>query len=503
MVHALEVFEIRQHVGKYLPRRSLLASLRVSRSWHDSLLAQLWSEVDLRPNPNDRKVVAKRSKAKRALRLPSVEQVQEHAHLVRKLSIHDFLSLPYSIIDFTGLLELDIDAEEEFTRLGQGHPAKHNIHMERIILNNPQLEVIRIRSPYCYLVEPFWKACHDQALDLEFLSIYDTFIPPEAAPWFWKTVAQCKAVELNDVGTVDLWSMSSPPDFSKIQRISFKSMDSITPADTWKTMALCTNATSIEWQGYPEMRKFNPTRFFIPGTMRNVRQLKLDIRITDHSLSVLLDFMEPLTSLDIEEMQLERSGCISLRRHFPTLEHLNIRECPYANSPFIQEVLSSCPSLKSLMADSLHARDTFNGRPWVCIELEKWHVSVDIRSRHGLKRNDHQAIFARLGQLQKLKVLDLSLHTQPYYNEGERSIELKLPLGLSALSGLERLRELRLGKTRQWLETRDVLWMVNQWPLLKLVQGNLHNKSEINGELKAVLRQHKVEWAEEERRKWW
>ncbi|KAF9187223.1 hypothetical protein BGZ51_001482 [Haplosporangium sp. Z 767] len=502
MVHALDVFEIRQHIGKYLPRRSLLACLRVSRSWHDSFLAQLWSEVDLCPNPKDRKV-AKRSKVKRALKLPNVEQVQEHAHLVRKLRIHDFFNLPYTTINFRGLLELDIDAEEEYSRLGQGHPDHHNIHMERIILNNPQLKVIRIRSPFCYLTEPFWKACHDQALDLDYLSIFDVFIPPEAAPWFWKTVAQCKAVELDDVGIIGLWSKSSPPDFSKIQRISFKDMSSISPGDTWKTMALCANATSVEWHGYPEMRKFNPTRFFIPGTMRNVRRLKLNLRMTDHSLSVLLDFMEPLTSLDIEEMQLERSGCVSLRRHFPTLEYLNIRECPYANSHFIQEVLSFCPMLKSLKADSLHARDTFNGRPWVCTELEEWHVSIDIRSRHGLKRNDHQTVFARLGQLQKLKVLDLSLHEQPYYNEGEKSIELRLSLGLNTLSGLKHLRELRLGRTRQWLEMRDVLWMMNQWPLLKFVQGNLHNKSEMNGELKAVLGQHKVEWAGEERREWW
>ncbi|KAG0027773.1 hypothetical protein BGZ81_005302 [Podila clonocystis] len=219
--------------------------------------------------------------------------------------------------------------------------------------------------------------------------------------------------------------------------------------------------------------------------------VKLDVRWTgcgELSWQVLRTTEAPGTS--ISEVQPR-----PVLSHFQTLTELNVTHCMDVSSLMVQEVLSSCPTLKSIAANSIHVLDIAAGDPWVCLGLQSWSVFIDISfNSSGMeiislkkdKLNDLQPlVYKYLAKLTELQSLNLD-YKPPIPRQSNQSsatplltLDWQLKRGLGALSSLTKLREVHfLQRNRMGMTTSSAKWMIENWVLrgpikLNSVEGRL------------------------------
>ncbi|KAF9917447.1 hypothetical protein BX616_000983 [Lobosporangium transversale] len=75
---------------------------------------------------------------------------------------------------------------------------------------------------------------------------------------------------------------------------------------------------------------------------------------------------------------------------------------------------------------------------------------------------------------------------------GYGGLDLRLRSGLSQLSELKRLRMIRFTGTEQEMGVEDVIWMLENWPELKVVQGRMHPDEAMQARLEQIMKQHQV-----------
>ncbi|KAG0358025.1 hypothetical protein BG005_002826 [Podila minutissima] len=239
--------------------------------------------------------------------------------------------------------------------------------------------------------------------------------------------------------------------------------------------------------------------------------LQLDVRGTgcsELSWQVLRTREAPRTSISAVQPR-------PVVSHFQTLTELNVTNCMDVSSPMVQEVLSSCPALKSIAANSIHVLDIAAGDPWVCLGLQSWSIFIDISFNNGgietisLKKdklNDLQPlVYRHLANLTELQLLDLD-YKPPLPRQSNQSSATQLPTldwqlkrGLDALSSLTKLREVHfLQRNRMGMTTSSAKWMIENWVLrgpikLESVEGRLGRQKTEERVIGKMLREHGVQ----------
>ncbi|KAG0259010.1 hypothetical protein BGZ95_004822, partial [Linnemannia exigua] len=112
------------------------------------------------------------------------------------------------------------------------------------------------------------------------------------------------------------------------------------------------------WQDYGPKQEEGPLQQWLELTSLEVTSGKESLAVSDQQLSILLD----------------RTGDIMKRLSLGAVQ-----------------VLASCPGLKSVAADSIHASDVLDGDPWVCLDLQSWTVFVDLSVSSSLPSSSRQA----------------------------------------------------------------------------------------------------------------
>ncbi|KAG0022779.1 hypothetical protein BGZ82_010904 [Podila clonocystis] len=238
--------------------------------------------------------------------------------------------------------------------------------------------------------------------------------------------------------------------------------------------------------------------------------VKLDVRGTgcgELSWQVLRTTEAPGTS--ISEVQPR-----PVLSHLQTLTELNVTHCMDVSSLMVQEVLSSCPTLKSIAANSIHVLDIAAGDPWVCLGLQSWSVFIDISfnscgieiiSLKKDKLNDLQPlVYKRLAKLTELQSLNLD-YKPPIPRQSNQSsatqlltLDWQLKRGLGALSSLTKLREVHfLQRSRMGMTTSSAKWMIENWVLrgpikLNSIEGRLGRQTTEERAIGKMFREHGV-----------
>ncbi|KAF9432837.1 hypothetical protein BGZ76_010248 [Entomortierella beljakovae] len=211
--------------------------------------------------------------------------------------------------------------------------------------------------------------------------------------------------------------------------------------------------------------------------------------------------------------------------HFDTLTTLDLYKCQGLSSWMIAEILQGCPLLKSFDGHQLFSRDVVsrakssggddenNRRSWVCRDIQY----LDLHFTGFLKRFDQDAqnqrqVFAQIARLESLRYLSIggkvtgTTATMFEENTEQESLipstypttttttagstttshpgqirrcytgglSLQLDYGLEQLGTLKKLEILRFTGVDQKMEERDVLWMIENLPQLRIIQGVLH-----------------------------
>lgn len=261
---------------------------------------------------------------------------------------------------------------------------------------------------------------------------------------------------------------------------------------------------------WPKLRALDLTG--IPG-----RQL---VKFSDECIAHILDCVP---DSQLEQFKLLGStfgplGAKTLRRQFSCLQDLRLEPDGIdAQSEFLQEVMESCPKLQVLRAGMFSVRHMRHGKEWVCLGLKELAVHVDLESdRDGavINKNVHKDpaywnkysssrryVFARLGKLTELVELDTSMphyfsgrgmsyaHLSHSYRHPYWTLDYQLPHGLDELAGLKKLERLCFSNTYQDLLQTDLEWMIENWPRLKVVTGDLVRGVERHKELAAFLKE--------------
>lgn len=195
----------------------------------------------------------------------------------------------------------------------------------------------------------------------------------------------------------------------------------------------------------------------------------------------------------------------------------------FVTSGQVLRVLYSCAGLREIGACRVLGREICERAQvegmWACrgLEVFKMRVAFELSDEQFIQTQE--GVFRQLSRLTRLRVLNVGTRTtttiqQQMYSlfskNTEESLQFKLEYGLAQLTGLERLEILSVcsggGGVPQRLEREDVNWMRRWWRGLKVVEGELCPKKEVNAAIGKVLtirarwpEGHKEEAKEEER----
>lgn len=124
---------------------------------------------------------------------------------------------------------------------------------------------------------------------------------------------------------------------------------------------------------------------------------------------------------------------------------------------------------------------TAKDAPWVCLGLKTLHVIMTGDPQNvWLNRSLQHRLFHQLGRLSRLQQLSLGHCILWMYENGysHHGLDFTLDAGLANLSGLKKLEELNLEGIYQRMGQKDVEWMLENWPRLRVVEGELHHRRE-------------------------
>ncbi|KAF9431256.1 hypothetical protein BGZ76_000501 [Entomortierella beljakovae] len=195
-----------------------------------------------------------------------------------------------------------------------------------------------------------------------------------------------------------------------------------------------------------------------------------------------------------------------LKRHSSSLKHITLTE-KSLTSGMVQEILVSCPQLKSFDTDSLNSRDiigvnedsevideplAIQPQEWVTSNLE--YLQVRLCDLGDKPLYWHRAVFKQLSKLKALRVLDISGRLSQ--DDSKEGLKMRLEAGLDELKTLTQLREITFCTHIQDMDEEDIRWMLQAWPKLKRVRGSVHSDSDKRRRLEALLIERKIEVAD-------
>ncbi|KAF9916519.1 hypothetical protein BX616_003559 [Lobosporangium transversale] len=208
---------------------------------------------------------------------------------------------------------------------------------------------------------------------------------------------------------------------------------------------------------------------------------------------------------------------VLLDHHKLTLTYLNLKYCKDFTSGMVFAVLTSCPNLVHFYGHTLmpkyitsnDERDQYQGQAqnqrqgqamlakdvllpslpfilqeWVCTRLETFDIQVDPtitrrytpyqdqRHMEELRKQWSTYVLEQLGRLTRLRRLAVGqAHCKRYtYVMG---LDFNLPNGLGLLKDLWRLECLDMSGLVQQLGLEDIRWMLQHWPNLQWIEGDV------------------------------
>ncbi|KAF9376174.1 hypothetical protein BGX21_003558, partial [Mortierella sp. AD011] len=252
---------------------------------------------------------------------------------------------------------------------------------------------------------------------------------------------------------------------------------------------------TLKWQGTINLTS-DFKELFLASTWQDLDSVSItgQLGTTDESYRQMLQaFRKPIRRFEVYITGIQQETFNVLRtRHFATLETFDCMNSPMNTSPWVIELLTSCPGLQRLQAKIVYARDIVAAKPWVCRGLEEFAVFIDMGfpNNGAFRRFTEEeletcrSVFRRLADFKRLRVLDmlssyhwasLSPNTPLDSADHLRNIIVPLPLrlkaGLDHLATLKRLEKVCFFGGRNTVRMKELIWIVDHWKNLESLKG--------------------------------
>ncbi|KAF9407361.1 hypothetical protein BGZ94_002715 [Podila epigama] len=130
-------------------------------------------------------------------------------------------------------------------------------------------------------------------------------------------------------------------------------------------------------------------------------------QMSDHELASVFNSVKTLLRLILADATFGIMAFNALKRHFSTVQYLDLRRTWKVTSSMIQEIMASCPHLEVFRAEELLASDVVHGRPWVCLKLKELTLDLKLDAIVG-QQEQRLDIEARLGALKHVASVRLT-----------------------------------------------------------------------------------------------
>ncbi|KAI8349988.1 hypothetical protein B0O80DRAFT_458802 [Mortierella sp. GBAus27b] len=485
---AKELQEVRHHLAEHLTRPDLAAMTRVCKSWHGSFTPFLYREILF-------------TATKMYGANPSVETIEANANYIHAVLIYEE-HLYHPLEALTKLESIcfrgfgGVKNPETWTRLGT------------LLRQNPELQTLTVTvSGEGDHMHGFMEALASSCPKLHTLVMDFQSLDGECTRLLLDTAVRLEVLSIFECDLVSPDTMERWPVFANIQNLSFRPRQ---PVERYlEILRRCPQLKSLTclvgdglW-----ISEFSEVIAAHCPHLESLDIGRQDVRHRWSDVSSILDSCRKLTKFTMNHTDLDGFNFQrSLNRHFSYLTHLDLYGCRTVTSPTVQQVMTSCPRLEYLQAESLDACDILgiamadtsdagdesNGgqqednrvihpQEWVCTGLRT--LSLYIRGLMNEPDEWQREVLRQLSRLTRLEVLRVGDYDGP----SEDGLDLTLGSGLGILSSLN-LRELDFTGVRQEMDENDVKWILEAWPRLSHLLGELHHDYQRRYELQCILR---------------
>ncbi|KAI8346123.1 hypothetical protein B0O80DRAFT_247389 [Mortierella sp. GBAus27b] len=433
--HPLDLLDILSFVVLYVRSRDLPNCLLVSRTWHQAFLPFVWKDI--------------------ALDKPSEAAVQVHRHLVRRLEVRHHSS-HLDTLHLPNLDSISVDCPSQDAVIP-------------FIMRHPTLNCIELTSNIMDIDATFWNTLLGFQHLRELVVCAAEVAGPVSSLWFWQLCTRLERLVLTaNNSQVEPYSIPTI-EFPRMRNLSLVKFLRNHTRFCVHVMRQCPNLESITWrtiESYPKIIVAELDPLLQASTWPHLEHLDFSRhRFTNKELELLTNRIPRITSLKIHfsVMSSIRNITQLLHPHFAHLRHLSLQHEQVSPTPMAQEFLSSCPSLETLRAPRVHARDAAHGKPWMCLRLKVLHLGYSFDSLT-LPDDLQPLVYNQISRLVRLEELRIPVLLG-------KGLELRLERGLGKLSTLRSLHTVIHGYTLRIMGHPEVDWILEHWKSLRTIKG--------------------------------
>lgn len=459
--HPLELLELLELVVAYLPRRSLPACARVSKTWYQACVPLIWSDIDW-DKLRDSTVL-----------------IQSHSHLVKKIKTGS-MSKEHAAVRFQNLVSFELTS-----RLLVQH------YCIEFIMQHPTITRLVLRKLYdC--PPAFWDALlgfqHLTSLYMSSFALFGANIDK-----FWQLATRLEQLDIDAMHYTTV-NISIPPGaFSRIKHLG---VDVCYPDNVPFFMDLlqqCPGITSIRWDTiHHDESAFvsGLTTLLEAAALPNLEHLDANVtEVSNDDVAKMILIMPRITTLSLRlSYNLYKMDFATiLQPHFMNLRVLDVLPDKTIKSRIAQDVMSSCPFLEKLVVPCVDAYVVVEGKPWVCLRLKILHLTFCFDPPSTVS-SLQPLVFDQLSKLSRLE--EWSINWQPVY---AGSVDLRMECGLGKLSTLQQLHTVTLCNVVEKMRHQDVDWILKHWKSLMIFKGNLNTHDEkVRKALRSKMSKHGI-----------
>ncbi|KAF9157931.1 hypothetical protein BGX21_003683 [Mortierella sp. AD011] len=525
--------EILESILERVDQPDLASCIRVSRTWHKTLIPYLWRTIAIGSNAQRRKFDT--DEARKALR--KYAYLVRDLHIILKKHYDQFLPAQQILVSDPGVIHIDVFAAGPFSNLDSLELCSINLRDMKVKKSKEILALVR-QNPRLRRLKI------DISMHLSILmSIITKYVPNlqdldlNSA---WRGDVKALLMGLPEgIQTVRLGNVVHEAPGKARNKTSIESDVSATTACHHHALeTLCIDGNLV---GHEE-EVLLP---FLAGCSRNLKSvcgmgvcLFVNAKITSalSALGIVLDKLDRhslpqstydadiakvissrhrWTSINLYAYQVGPLAAAAIVDNCRSLEALEIMDSGDRGLTgfHLQAILSKATALRSLQAhwlldaNKITASDIISSQ-WATIFLEHMDLKIDVpRADEALPDNSaaihasriaQRQVLQRLGQQTKLRKLVIGgMATTPatgHFGHQRNCLEMTLESGLDELVGLKDLEELDIHHMDHRAGVPELEWMIANLPRLKMLIGMLDTLIPPSNEVREWLETHRPTW---------
>ncbi|KAG0356044.1 hypothetical protein BC939DRAFT_467812 [Gamsiella multidivaricata] len=483
MPNPLELPEILSLIGEYLRLKDALSCIRVCKSWKAAFLPSLWRRFTFAYGAS-----------------PSQTLLEQNAHHIRSLIIEnpeptylatlfslcrqlEDISLPNDLSDdiYFESEEDDQDGteEEEEEEWSYDWSCYMWSCFSDMVRENPRLRKIVIqRDPdfdHSLHFRPRFVKALVSCSSLKVLQTADCAIDFRDSERYIQAISRgvehLSSIHDGFVG----FKLPANLTFPKIRHFDLRGTEmSVRTQLSW--ISKCPNLVSLFW----ECMYIIPVGEFCQAVKTKWPHLTALHLMSPNSREDMTLILMALPR--VEKLSMARTDFDALKRHLPTLREIDLQHSRHITSHMVQQILTSCPQLESIVALNLDYQDIVR-KSWKCVNLRRFDIGITI-DKHRVKTHKllkmNIQVYGRLAQFKKLEYLSIC-GCRGWEDDSsmlERRLKVSLRAGLGHLTTLKNLKFFSCKNAMNvTISKRDgekvAQWMMKHWKNLETLEGSL------------------------------